>query len=75
MFELPGRIVHVQRFKVIDTIYTNLLGKEVKLTLKGNDAIVFQHEHEHTLGKCIVDQINNQQLIKDESVQKIEEKA
>lgn len=41
------------RYKIIDVEFIDKTGSLVKLKLRGMDAIVFQHESDHLIGKTI----------------------
>lgn len=43
----PKRVYRVKRYKTIKVKYTNHLGQELTAKLRGDDALVFQHECDH----------------------------
>ena len=43
----PKRVYRVKRYKTIKVKYTNHLGQELTAKLRGEDALVFQHETDH----------------------------
>lgn len=52
---LPGRKFTTERFAVIDAEWTNTQGHRVKRRLRGLAAHVFQHEHDHLLGRTLLE--------------------
>jgi peptide deformylase len=50
----PGKLINVERPRVIDVEYIDERGVLCKKTLKGIPARIFQHETDHLKGICIV---------------------
>ena len=53
--EQTKRLAKVERAESIEVVYTNLSGEEVKKTLNGFAAKVFQHEFDHLQGVLNID--------------------
>lgn len=51
-----GKTANILRYKIINAEFLNCNGSLIKLKLRGIDAIVFQHESDHLIGKTIFNQ-------------------
>jgi len=56
---IPGIRALVPRYKHISVQYTNEQGLHVELELDGFIARVFQHEHDHLIGKVFLDRVES----------------
>jgi peptide deformylase len=60
---VPGLRGFVERPQSVRIQYTNLIGAEEAMELKGFPATVFQHEFDHLDGKLFVDRIQDTRLL------------
>ncbi len=55
---VPGAMYAVKRSSEVEITYTTIEGKQVSAKVKGEDAVVLQHEYEHLDGKLFIDRLN-----------------